>query len=383
MATFQAFRVLLRDDMELWTVVDDDYVEHGPAASFLVDCRLGRGFSPGTCRMYAGELAAFLTWLSGSDRSLEQGATDLSRFVALLRTTATARRGSGQGRPPGAARINHYLGAIREFYKHAVANRVVDGVVLAHLYQVADDRWLPADLRGDGQGLRYVAKPRHHLKPKRQERVKLCSDEEFEAMLGVCLNWRDRFLLVLLWFTGLRIGEALGLRRSDMHFCDDSTELDCRVRGPHLHVVPRENSNGARVKSLDERWVPANHFVTAYHDRYWEERERCKAADACDFVFVNLWRQPLGAPIARFTGQELVPSLARRAGVHRSVTAHMLRHAMATTMIEQGTGTDVVQAILGQRSAHSTEIYLHANEKRKREAVDRLSASFPGKAVTR
>jgi integrase len=60
----------------------------------------------------------------------------------------------------------------------------------------------------------------------------------------------------LLWFSGLRIGETLGLRRSDLHLMDSATALGCGVAGAHLHVVPRENANGARAKGRRDRIVP-------------------------------------------------------------------------------------------------------------------------------
>ncbi len=91
------------------------------------------------------------------------------------------------------------------------------------------------------------------------ERVRACEREEWEALLHAANCWRDRFLLVLLWFSGLRIGEALGLRRSDMHLMASASELGCSVAGAHLHVVPRENVNGARAKGRRERVVPLAH----------------------------------------------------------------------------------------------------------------------------
>jgi len=103
-------------------VVDDDYVKVPAADRFLFDLRFGRDRAESTTRVYAGELASFLRWCAGTGRSLEDGARHLSRFVLLLRSTATQRPGAGCGRPPGPARINHVLAVVREFFKHAVAD---------------------------------------------------------------------------------------------------------------------------------------------------------------------------------------------------------------------------------------------------------------------
>jgi hypothetical protein len=73
--------------------------------------------------------------------------------------------------------------------------------------------------------------------------------EEFQALLGACEHWRDRFLLAVMYFAGLRVGETLGLRLSDLHFAERSGALGCSYPGAHLHVVPRANVNGARVKN--------------------------------------------------------------------------------------------------------------------------------------
>jgi site-specific recombinase XerD len=94
-------------------------------------------------------------------------------------------------------------------------------------------------------------------------------------MLQQCRSWRDRFLLVLLWSTGLRIGEALGLRRSDLHLSDGSSDLGCLVVGPHVHVVHRDNVNRGAAKSRNDRHVAANRWVLGYYGRYLVELAAC------------------------------------------------------------------------------------------------------------
>jgi integrase/recombinase XerD len=360
--------------------VDGLYARVEVADRFLFDLRFGRDRAESTSRVYAGELARFLGWCARSGRSLEGGARDLSRFVLLLRTTPTARPGAGQGRPPGPGRINHVLAVVREFFKHAVAARVVDGEVLAALYEVADDRHLPAELRDDTGGLRYRARPRHRLRESHLARPDAASAEEWEALLVAASSWRDRFLLVLLWFSGLRIGEALGLRRSDLHLMGSSTSLGCQLSGPHLHVVRRDNPNGAWAKSRNDRAVPVGPWVLGYYERYLSERLACPAADGCDFVFVNLFHAPLGAPMTASAVRQLFGTLGRRAGLARPIRPHMLRHATGTELAEAGVAIDVVQQLLGHRSITSTQIYVHPSPLRLRDAVDRLETTAQRRA---
>jgi site-specific recombinase XerD len=366
--------VELPDGRAYWTVVDADYLKVPLADRFLFDLRFGRDRAESTTRMYAGELARFLSWCGRTGRSLEDGATHLSRFVLFLRTTPTARPGAGQGRPPGAARINHVLAVIREFFKHAAAAGSVDGGVLAALYEIADDRHLPAELRPEGGGLRYRARPRHRLRVQRSARPNAATQQEWEALLEAARSWRDRFLLVLLRFGALRIGEALGLRRSDLHFMASSTSLGCKVAGAHVHVVRRDNPNRASAKSRDSRVVPVGRWVLAYYDRYLEERLACPAADASDFVFVNLFHPPLGGPMTDSSVRQLFARLSRRAGLARPIHPHMTRHLAGTELAEAGVAIDVIQALLGHRWITSTQIYTHISETRMRDAVEAVEA---------
>ena len=307
----------------------------------MFDLRFGRDRAESTTRVYAGELAGFLRWCAGTGRSLEDGARHLSRFVLVLRGTATERPGAGRGRPPGPARINHVLAVVREFFKHAVADGAVDGSVLAALYEVADDRFLPAELRPEGRGLRYRARPRHRLRAAQAARPEAATQAEWEALLEAAACWRDRFVLVLLWFGGLRIGEVLGLRRADLHFAGSSTSLGCREPGPHLHVVHRDaNPNRASAKSRNDRVVPVGAWVLAYYDRYAEERLACPAADRCDFVLVNLFHPPLGAPMTASAVRQWFRGLSRRAGLPRAIHPHMLRHSAATALEGRGVASD-------------------------------------------
>lgn len=325
---FHAFRVELPDGRGYWTVIDNAYEKVALADQFLFDLRFGRDRAESTTRVYAGDLASFLGWCTSTGLTLEEGARHLSRFVLHLRSASTGRAGAGQGRPPGAARVNHILTVVRELYKHAVGAGALDASVLASLYGIADDRFYPAELRAEGGGLAYRARPRHRLRVPRRTEVDAATQDEWEALLVAATSWRDRFLLVVLWFSGLRIGEALGLRREDLHFLRTSTALRCSVPGPHLHVVRREdNPNRASAKSRDERSVPVVASVLAYYDRYVEERLAVPAADACDFVFVNLFSSPLGTPMTTSAVRQNFRSLSRRAGLNRAVHPHMLRHS--------------------------------------------------------
>jgi integrase/recombinase XerD len=367
----RTLRVALTDTLGYWTVVDDDWRLVPVADAFLRHLRLGADRAEGTTRVYAGDLACYLSWCERNGRELFAGAKALSLFVTMLKTPPVERSGAGQGRVRSPGRINHLLAAVRELYKHAVADGTLDASVLTLLYEVGDDRHVPAELRPEGSGLRYRARPRHVQRGRRGRRPVPVHREEVEALLRVCGSWRDRFVLVVLWFCGLRVGEALGLRRSDLHLVPTAAVLGCSFPGAHLHVVARDNPNRARAKSGD-RAVPVRAEVLSCYDRYLAEREACSAAEACDFVLVNLRHMPLGRAMSDDTVRKWLASLSKRAGLERSVTPHMFRHSTATELLSRGVSIDVVKELLGHASIRSTELYLHPDSDAQRAAVERL-----------
>jgi integrase/recombinase XerD len=352
-----------------WTVVNESYERHGLVDAFSDHMQFGRGRAELTVKAYAGDLATYLNWTERRGDDLTESAGNLSKFVTYLRVTPIAAGRRGQGRPKSPACINRMLAAVREFYKWAVANGHVTSAVLPQLYEVVDDRFLPASLRPEGGGLAYHARPRHGVKIERGTRPAYATEDEVAALLLACRSWRDRFLVYLLFAGGLRRGALGGLRRSDLHFADSSTELGCGIAGAHLHVRRRQNVNKATSKSRADFHVPVDHQALALYERYLFERDGCPAAKHCDFVFVNLFREPLGQPMAVSSVGELLTRLSRRAGLARDVHPHMFRHAMATKMADHGVNLDVLSALLGHSSLRSTEIYLHPSDRRMREAV--------------
>ncbi len=200
---------------------------------------------------------------------------------------------------------------------------------------------------------------------------------DVERLLAVTEHARDRFLVSLLWCTGLRIGEALGLRREDMHFLADSAALGCHIIGPHLHVRRRINENGALAKSPHPRSVPVTAELAALYADYVFEREQIPGAVDGDMVFVNLFRGVRGRGVTYSAVKDLFDRLARRAGL--TARPHMLRHGAATVWIGTGQPRDVVQKLLGHTSSASLSVYVHAREADKRAAVEKVAAQHGGR----
>ena len=372
MREFRPFQVRLPSGDRYWTVVDSSYRPVAEADEWLLHVRLGRDCAESTTEAYARSLSLFLDWCAAIGLDWRQAPGQFGRFVYWVRRYDPDAPAYAQVRVVrGARRVNAVLAAVREFFRHAVATGLVSKPVLDALFDLVEDYDLPADVRGDRAGLRLRSRPRHRLsEPERV--VDAASDEEVLALLRACRNARDRFIVLALWRTGHRRGELTGVRLEDVHFVPDATRLGCRVRGEHLHVRRRDNPNGATAKSRRSRAVPADWFVVQGYDQYMIERGACPQARRCDFLLVNLFREPLGAPMRPKALNELLADLSRRAGLARAIHPHQLRHSMATNVAAAGGTLDEIRELLGHAAITSSQVYLHPSPDRLRSAVDRV-----------
>ena len=231
-------------------------------------------------------------------------------------------------------------------------------------------RDLPDVARGEDGRMAWRMRARHRLREP-ETPVDRASDEEIVALLRACRSARDRLLVLVMARAGLRRGELCGLRRGDVHLLADSRALGCEVARAHLHVVRREdNPNRAWAKSRRQRVVPLDFLVVQAFDTYEFERMRVAAAADSDFVFVNLFRAPIGAPLRPDAVGELLAAASRRAGLDPAIRPHQLRHAFASNVADAGGGIDVVADLLGHASVSSSQVYSHPDPSRLRAAVD-------------
>ena len=380
------FVVSLPSGVRYWTVLDDDLAVVAEADAFLRHLRLGRDCSELTTRSYAGGIALFLGWCSSTGKHWHVGVEQLGLFITWLRhagppgadADAFGREESavvlaGPGRRPvrGARRINAVLTAVRGFVVHAVTSGNAPGTLLPLIYELADDRDLPEQARGEDRAMAWRMRARHRLHEP-DAGVDRASDGEIVALVAACRSARDRLIVLLMARAGLRRGELCGLRRSDVHMLADSSVLGCGVPRAHVHVLRRDNSNGAWAKSRRSRAVPVDSLLVQAFDAYVFERLGVQAATDGDFVLVNLFRPPVGAPMPPDAINELLTATGRRAGLHRRITPHQLRHAFGSNLADAGGTLDEIAALLGHKTVSSSQVYLHPDPARLREAVERV-----------
>lgn len=347
-------RVVMPSGPESWTLVGASGVVE-PVERFLVHMSAVER-SPNTERAYAHDLKDFFTFLA--TRGLEWSNVrleDVGSFVAWLRLAPAARDGHVSALPWVASSIsantvNRKLSALASFYEFHHRHGGEFGDLLTS--------WRPGGRGGSWQP--FLA----HLgqRPERRRTVKLPAERraprslveaDVDALINGCDRLRDRFLIVLLRASGLRVGEALGLRHEDLN-----------ARRGEVTVHQRVNTNGARAKSWS-RVVPIEPRVIRLYSDYLHEEYGTLDSD---YVFVNLWGGRRGRPLRYATVDGLVQRLRARTGVE--FTMHELRHTYATDLLRRGVGVEVVQKLLGHATITTTvDTYSHLDVEDARRAL--------------
>lgn len=351
--------VMPASPLESWTVLGDDAAPVEPIErylAYLTDIER----SPNTIKAYAHDLKDWFSFLDirGLDWR-EVRLEDVGEFVAWLRLPPAARAGAVAVLPSvehhcGVSTVNRKLSAVSAFYQHAARHGVDLGELLT--------TWQPAGRRGTAWKpfLHHVTKgkpqPRRAISLKAPKKLpRILTAAEAQTVLDACDRLRDRLLFAVLFDSGMRIGEALGLRHEDW-----------AVAERELTVVPRINDNGARTKSATTRTIPVSaELVRLYGDYMHTEYGDLDS----DYVFVNLWGSPHGHAMTYAAVYDLVRRLRRKTGI--DYDPHWYRHTYATRLLRGGTPIEVVSKLLGHAClTTTTDTYGHLTAEDARRALE-------------
>lgn len=281
---------------------NSDYLE-----SFLDNLYLEQHVSDNTLSAYRSDLDKFGLFLEGQDL-LTVSALDIESYLAHrvdlgLKSRSTARS----------------ISALKRFYQYLVREKYLSESPMVNIAQPKAGQTLPKTL----------------------------SENEVEALLAAPnvdepMGLRDKAMLELLYATGLRVSELVGLRMEQINL--------------------RQSVVFVKGKGNKERLVPLGEEAMYWLEQFLKLGRGQMIKHATDFVFPS----KRGVGMTRQTFWHRIKHYAILASVESPLSPHTLRHAFATHLLNHGADLRVVQMMLGHSDLSTTQIYTHvANERLK------------------
>ena len=340
-----------------WLVIGDDFMPIAPIQDYLA--YLGNvGRSPNTVRTYAYHLKLYWEYLAEKRISwTEINLEKLADFMLWLRSPGPAGVVSmvEQEAKRTEASINGILTSVTMLYDFHEKNGTVPHIPL-YRTSVMPGRRYKGFLHHINKGKPTRSRLLKLKVPKRAP--KTITTEQVQELIAACRSVRDKFLVCLLHESGMRIGQALGLRHEDIHSMDNLIQIEPRD----------DNANGARAKTVNPYTIHVSQDLMGLYTQYvCNEFMEVLGENLSDYVFVNLWDRKKGEPMTYSNVMALFNRLKRKTGI--AINPHMLRHTHATQLIREGMPMAYVQKRLGHASIQTTiDTYVHVtNEDMKGE----------------
>ena len=302
--------------------------------TYLDHLAVERGLAKNTLSSYRRDLRRYLDFLAQHERDDLSQVTeaDVAAFLAALRL------GDAQHPPLSASSAGRTIVAVRGFHRFAVREGNVDADTAGAIRPPTPARRLP----------------------------KAIAVEDVERLLeaagveGTPRAQRDRALLEVLYGTGARISEAVGLDIDDVDL--DAGMVRLFGKGAKDRMVPL----GSYAKAALERYLTLGRPTLAVGAPTSQTGARTVSRGARDSraaVFLNA----RGGRLSRQSAWTVLRTTATRAGLTAGISPHTLRHSFATHLLDGGADVRVVQELLGHASVTTTQIYTMVTVERLRE----------------
>ena len=266
--------------------------------SFIDFLRVEKGAAKNTVDSYRRDLTRYINWISNNpDGTIKEYALSL------------------EGLAPSSLERN--FSALRSFHKYL--NREIG---------IADPT---GDLPESGK--------RNRL-PKALTVSEMSSILESARRIEDPISLRDYLLIELLYSTGARVSEVIGINLNDINQTEIGGEIISTLK--------------LRGKGGKERIVPLGSYAKkAIEDYLVRTRPSLMKKSSENVMFLNI----RGSRLSRVSAWEIVKRAAKRAGLETRVTPHVFRHSYATHLLDGGADIRVVQELLGHASVTTTQIY--------------------------
>lgn len=279
---------------------------HQYSEEFLNYSRIERGLSNNSISAYTRDLQRFSEFLSKRRVELRDfGPKELDEFIIGLNEEKFA-----------TSSINRVISALRSFYgylerEHQFVNPMKD----------VESRKIALRL------------------PKALTIAQITSLIEGSSSEDDLISLRNKAILELLYSTGGRVSEIVGINLSDIFESNDVRVIKLRGKGGKERVVPMGSFS---IKALDD-------YVVRVRPSLQLKSSKSKS----EALFLN----QRGTRISRQSAWQIVVDSARKSGLSEGISPHVFRHSFATHLLDGGADIRVVQELLGHSSVTTTQIY--------------------------
>jgi len=286
----------------------------GLVQDFVEYCRLEKGLAANTLEAYGRDLARLADFSKGRHREIDETTgADIAAFVDSLYSAGLASRS-----------VARYLATLRSYYRYLLEQE-----------QITVDP--TTDVSSPGQW---------------KQLPKFLTLEEVDSLLAapdenIARGGRDRAMLQLLYATGLRVSELIGVQLN--HLNASMGVLRTRGKGDKERLVPVGRQALAAIEDYVER------------DRPLLLKKRVSP-----YLFVT----QRGGPMTRQAFWKLLKQYGLKAGIIKNLTPHVVRHSFATHLLDRGADLRSVQMMLGHADISTTQIYTHVLRERLRSVYD-------------
>jgi integrase/recombinase XerC len=275
-----------------------------------------RNASPHTLRNYSADITAFFDYLGRISPSYELKYVDRSVIRGYLTKLYVDRKAK--------ATAQRKLSALKSFFKFLVREGHLDRNVLSEVRGPKGERRLPRFL-DTAEVLRLIESP------------------DTSSLSGL----RDRAILELLYSSGIRVSELVGLNVEDVDLIGEVA----KVRG----------------KGKRQRMAPMGHYAAVALSDYLNSPRRKRGTSPGDAVFLNR----AGARITSRSVARLVTKYVRQTALKAGISPHTLRHTFATHLLNAGADLRSIQELLGHKSLASTVVYTHVSTEKMQEVYSK------------
>jgi integrase/recombinase XerD len=324
---------------------------------YLEHIQAERSLSPNTVAAYRRDLSFFCTWLSSERASRPHMAALPTRGDILLYLASLKKRGQ---KATSLARI---LASLRGWFIWLKNMRLTTSDPLENFENPHRSKKLPLVL----------------------------TTLEVQALFAAAESKRDKAILELMYGSGLRVSELVGLAIGDINL--SQSYLKCFGKGSKERIVPIGQqakraveeylAELSEVKDQEQIQPPVQPAAKAKRGRPKGSKTSTLARNSGDqrAIKVKLRKEPLfkdekGQRLSRLVVWQIIKRLSSRAKLTKSISPHTLRHSFATHLLENGADLRAVQELLGHANLVTTQLYTHVSRAHLKSAYTQAQSNF-------